>query len=173
MKPTTKFGQLPLLEVDGETYAQSSAILAYVGKLTGMYPSAPLVALKTDELLGVHEDLMAAIRPSLLVMRDEKLSLRERQRRQAEMRKAVAEKNIPETFARYERMLETSGKGWFIADKPTIADMAVLAQLRWLTSGLLDGVPKSCIDGYPRLKAFFMRASSHPEVEKWYTMQKK
>jgi len=167
VKPTAKFGQLPLLEVDGDTYAQSGAMLAYVGKLTGLYPSHPRAALRVDEALGLHDDLGAAIRPSFAVMRDEALSLKERQRRQAEMRARIADTTLPCTFAHYERLLQASGSGWLAGPRPTVADMAVLAQLRWLTSGAIDGIPASCMDSYPQLKAFYARACSLPAVDKW------
>lgn len=36
LKPNTKFGQLPMMDVDGKTVAQSNAMLNYVGKVGGM-----------------------------------------------------------------------------------------------------------------------------------------
>lgn len=36
LKPSTKFGQLPMMDVDGKTVAQSNAMLTYLGKIGGM-----------------------------------------------------------------------------------------------------------------------------------------
>ena len=36
LKPKTPYGQLPLLEIDGEVCAQSNAMLQYAGKLAGL-----------------------------------------------------------------------------------------------------------------------------------------
>jgi len=65
MKPTTPFGQLPVLKVDGQEYAQSAAMLQFAGKLTGMVPKDPVKALKVDEAVGLDDDLRGKIRPSI------------------------------------------------------------------------------------------------------------
>src|SRR6187401_2623464 len=48
-KPNTPFGGLPVLEVDGQTLAQSNAINRYVGKITDLYPADPWQAALCDE----------------------------------------------------------------------------------------------------------------------------
>ena len=46
-KPDTPFGALPVLEVDGQTLAESNAINSYVGKLTGRrHPSTSTCGTK-------------------------------------------------------------------------------------------------------------------------------
>ncbi|GFH17413.1 uncharacterized protein HaLaN_14046, partial [Haematococcus lacustris] len=49
-KPNMPFGQVPVLEVDGQQLAQTAAIERYVAKLTGMYPDDPWQAAKGEEL---------------------------------------------------------------------------------------------------------------------------
>lgn len=106
-------------------------------------------------------------------MRDPKLAKKEALRRQTEMRKELADTKLPELFGYMEKMLAASGTGYFSGASPTTADLAVFAQLRWLTSGTVDGIPKTCIDNFPRLKAHYVRVSHLPEVEKWYAQQGK
>lgn len=53
LKPSTKFGQLPMMDVDGSSVAQSNAMLTYVGKLGGMCARSPaqakgMLALKSE-----------------------------------------------------------------------------------------------------------------------------
>ena len=50
-KADTPFGALPVLEVDGQTLAQSNAINRYVGKLTDLYPSDAWQAALCDEVM--------------------------------------------------------------------------------------------------------------------------
>lgn len=169
LKPSAKFGQMPLLEVDGEQFAQSTAILTYVGKLGGLYPSDPKKALAVDEVVGLHDDVAGALRPSFMVMRDPKLSKKEAQRKQLEMRKDLCDTKLPELFSYYEKLLDTNNSGWFVGDAPTIADVAVFSQLRFISSGVLDGIPKGYVEStFPKLKAFCDQAGDLPEVKKWY-----
>lgn len=168
LKPKTKFGQLPLLEIDGETVAQSGAMLAYIGKLSGLYPSSPMAAIRVDEVLGLSDDLQNALRASIQIMHVEQLSASERAKAQKALRHDAAQKKIPAVLKGLEDMLEANGTGWFVGSKPTIADVTVLAQLRWLKRGILDGIPPTCVDSYPLLSAFFERASAVPEIRAWY-----
>lgn len=80
LKPKTPYGGLPLLEVDGKTYAQADAILKTAGRLTNLYPKGLLDQLKVDEYLGAAQDILSAIQPSLRESDDKK---------KAEMRKVT------------------------------------------------------------------------------------
>ena len=49
----------------------------------------------------------------------------------------------------------------------TIADLAIWRLLGWLTSGLLDGVPKSVLDPYKNLIELKNKISQHPKIKEW------
>lgn len=63
IKARSPWGQLPLLEVDGAVFGQSSAIASYCGQLAGLVPSDPLVALQMN---GVCQFLSQDIRDRLI-----------------------------------------------------------------------------------------------------------
>ncbi|CAK0880835.1 unnamed protein product, partial [Prorocentrum cordatum] len=66
MKPTTKYGQLPLMQIgDAEPLAQSGAMLRWCGRLARLYP--PSMALKIEEAIGLEEDIGKLVQPSLYV----------------------------------------------------------------------------------------------------------
>ncbi|CAN0360785.1 unnamed protein product [Ectocarpus sp. 6 AP-2014] len=50
---------LPVLQMDGAEYTQSTALLRYAGKLGGLYPDDALAALKVDEIVMIGEDILA------------------------------------------------------------------------------------------------------------------
>jgi glutathione S-transferase len=57
------FGQVPALEVNGSTMiTQSAAIMRYVGKLTGLYPTGDdLYAAKIDMIVDSENDLFMGL----------------------------------------------------------------------------------------------------------------
>ena len=56
-------GQVPVLEVDGETYCQSASILRYVGKAAGLYPADPATALRCDMVCDALDELRRDLNP--------------------------------------------------------------------------------------------------------------
>ncbi len=55
------FQALPTMTVDGETYAESSAILHYAGKLSGLYPKCDKSAMKVDMTVDALETVVLGI----------------------------------------------------------------------------------------------------------------
>ena len=166
LKPKTPFGQLPVMEVDGETYAQSGAMLQYAGKLAGLVPKDPKACLRVDEAIGLDEDLRGKIRPSVALSMDASVSPRAKKAKIAEMRKTLAEKDIPYYLSHFDKMLEN--KEYLTGSKPTVADAQFVVTARWLSGGILDGVPTTCLDAFPNVLAFKKRMESHPELAAYF-----
>ena len=49
----------------------------------------------------------------------------------------------------------------------TIADIAMWRLLGWLTSGIIDGIPTTIVDNYPKLKNIHTKVHLHPKVQEW------
>ena len=146
------FGSLPVLDVttdDGRAVssAQSNAILRYVGRLTGLYPTDdPLRALKVDEAMDVAEDLYHVIGPSMGEQNVE---------RRMAMRRAIAEETLPRWGGFLERLLVANGRTGFAVGKDlTVADLKLHWIVDKLTNGTLDGIPTTVLDGFPTLAAW-------------------
>mmetsp|Transcript_17642 Transcript_17642/g.49314 ORF Transcript_17642/g.49314 Transcript_17642/m.49314 type:complete len:207 (+) Transcript_17642:108-728(+) len=155
LKPKTPYGQVPTLEVDGELYAQSDAILRYVGKLGGTYPSDPLLALKVDMTIDAVKDMAADLSPTMKEPDQEK---------KMAARKVLAEIVFPKWLAIFNKQVEDNGSGYMVGDSLTIADFKVYAVLVMLQSGMLDGIPTSIVNDYPALTELVKKVSSNEKI---------
>ena len=61
LKPSLPYGQVPLLEVDGDTICQSMAIARYLASECGLAGSSSLVKAQVDEVVDVMNDLQDAM----------------------------------------------------------------------------------------------------------------
>jgi len=145
------FGSLPVLDVETRgtkvSAAQSNAILRFVGRRSGLYPTNDdLRALKVDEALDLGEDLYHLLTPSMVEGNAE---------RRMAMRKVLAEETLPRWIGFLERLLVANGRTGFVAgDALTVADLKLYWISDKLTNGTLDGVPTTLLDGFPAVTAW-------------------
>jgi len=133
-KPNTPFGALPVLEVDGQTLAQSNAINRYVGKLTDLYPSDAWQAGLCDEVMEAVEDINTKLAATFFLPEEEKKI----------QRKALVAGPISFYLTRLQQRLEAHGGHYFAADRLTVADLKVFVWIRHLKSGVLIMCPPTC-----------------------------
>ncbi len=158
-KADTPFGALPVLEVDGQTVAQSNAINRYVGKLAGLYPSDPWQAALCDEAMEAVEDITTKIGATFFLPEEQKKA----------QRKALVEGPIPFYLTRLQQRLEAHGGKYFAADRLSVADLKVFVWIRYLKSGALDHVPTDLPDRVaPKLLEHYERIKSDPRVKAYY-----
>jgi len=172
MKSTLPNGQLPVLEIehDGikEVIGQSDAILRYVGKIGGLYSSDPIVALKIDSVVDLIDDFTHPLSMSLSFSKTliSEKDLTDEEKHAFRMR--FTEKAIPKYFSKFVEILISNGTGWLVGDSMTIADTKLYQAMYWLTTGVLDGIPKNCADSYPHLLAHYKKILSEKSIADWY-----
>ena len=153
------YGQLPVLEVDGERIAQSTAIAVYCGKLAGLYPDDPLMAARVDELLASVNEITYAISPSVREPDVEAKRI---------MRKRLGEETLPHWFALTEARLNAFGSAPFVLGADiSVADLALWRLCAWLNSGLLEGIPTRLSAPHRALSELSLRVSERPDVKGW------
>jgi glutathione S-transferase len=158
LKPSTPFGSVPILELPGKpVLAQSNAILGYVGRLHGLHPADAHEAALHEAMMGHVEDLRAAITPSMRAN-----DPAEKQR----LREALAATTIPTWAAQAERAIDARGP-FFAGEKIHVVDFKILMTVRWLRGGSLDHIPKTVLDGAPRLLRVHDAVDAHPRVREW------
>jgi glutathione S-transferase len=175
-KPGTPSGAVPVLEVteaDGTVSAvtQSSAILRYIGKLTGHYPTDPLLALKVDEMDQMVEELaMRTVISTAHLTGEERL---EGRKKLADNKDSVAHFWISKINDR----LAESDSGFAIGDSLTVADLRIFCELTAATSGFYDGFgthdPMDTEEGgfwtpYDAVKKHRLMVATLPPVTNYY-----
>ena len=151
------FHQLPVMEVDGEIIGQTGAIARYCGKISNLYADDMLKAAKIDQIIDAATDITNVVSPTIREKDEVK---------KIEDRKILVNKLLPRWFRDLENLLSEDDSIWFV-EKMTIADIAMWRLLGWLTSGIIDGIPTSIIDDFPKLKNIHHQVHTHPKVQAW------
>lgn len=157
MKPTTPFGALPVLEVPGHLpIAQSNAILGYIGRSHGLHPSDPIEAARHEAVLEHVEELRANIAIS-----GRNLDEASKQR----VREQHAATTIP-TWAGYVEA--QIGDGPFYAGaRPMIVDIKLYMGMRTFRRGVMDHIPATVFDGFPKLIRLYDAFEAWPSAKAW------
>eukprot|EP00927_Polykrikos_kofoidii_P020355 TRINITY_DN1963_c0_g1_i4.p1 TRINITY_DN1963_c0_g1~~TRINITY_DN1963_c0_g1_i4.p1 ORF type:complete len:218 (+),score=43.98 TRINITY_DN1963_c0_g1_i4:68-721(+) len=173
LKPTTPFGQLPLLQVDDKVWTQSYAMLRWAGKLGDGSLYADANMMEIEEVIGLHMDMANAWAPCLYVgmrpaMLGHEFADDDAKKAKVEaMRTAFLADGLPRFLGFYSKILSGTG-AFFCGEKVTIADLAILPQLRYFRKGVADFVPATCLDEFPVVTAWMDRMMELPQIKAWY-----
>ena len=152
------FHQLPVIEVDGEIIGQTGAIARYCGKISNLYSNDNINAAKIDQIIDAATDITNLVSPTIREKDEQK---------KVEDRLLLKNKLLPRWFRYLENILSESKSDWFVENKMTIADIAMWRLLGWLISGIIDGIPTTIVDSYPKLKNIHTNVHHHPKVQEW------
>ena len=162
-KPGTPFGALPVLEVDGQTVAQTNGINRYVGKLAGLYPGDAWQAALCDEVMDAVEEISTRVWSTMPLPEAEKKAQRE----------SLAAGPLAHSLERLQRRLVAHGGRYFADGRLTVADLKVFVWIRHLRSGQLDHVPVDLPDRVaPQLVEHYKRVADHPAIKGYYAKRK-
>ncbi|CAM9483184.1 unnamed protein product [Discosporangium mesarthrocarpum] len=89
------------------------------------------------------------------------------------MRAKLVAEPIPMFLENLQKVLEASGGLYFAGDKLSIADLAIATRMKWLTSGVLEGIPGTIVDAYPLLLSHMDRVMSEPKIVAYYEAKEK
>eukprot|EP01005_Ploeotia_sp_CARIB1_P001574 NODE_493_length_790_cov_307.309201_g484_i0.p1 GENE.NODE_493_length_790_cov_307.309201_g484_i0~~NODE_493_length_790_cov_307.309201_g484_i0.p1 ORF type:complete len:222 (+),score=79.06 NODE_493_length_790_cov_307.309201_g484_i0:53-667(+) len=154
------FGSVPVLEVNGKTYAQSTSLLRYAGKLAKLYPEDPVAGLGVDMVLDTVEEIA-----SKLPFGGDDIK-EKREKFQAEV--------LPKFLPAINKMAAENSDGWLVGSSLTIADIMVANFCGWLASGMLDHLDKELVSkDYAALAAVTKKVQENPKVAEWTAAHQK
>lgn len=153
LKPSTPYGALPILTVDGRVLAQSTAILNFIGRSHGMQPTDPWTAARHDAVMQSVEDLRQKVPGGRDTPDEEKKTQRE----------AFAQGWL----SQWANTLSDQIAGPFLeGDTLNVADIKLYVILRAYLTGGYDHIPAATFDAWPKIGALYAAVDAHPGVRK-------
>ena len=135
------FHQFPCLIVDGVPIAQTGGISRFCGKLSGMYPNNnDLLAAQIDQFLDFATDITVLVANTGHGENDEtkKLKRQELVAGDLAIKLCMLDKNIPDD------------SDWILGSSMGLPDIAIWRLMGWLSSGMLDGIPRDILKNFPK-----------------------
>jgi glutathione S-transferase len=124
----------------------------------------------TDDIVRVAEvcslmyDLMDRIGATVTVFASPAARLDEKKKH--EMREELKAHVFPRIFGGLERTLQPNG--YVVGNSISAADLLVQRACKWLTAGVLDGIPTTCLDAYEKTRKCVQNVDEHPRVKEYY-----
>ncbi|GMI48144.1 hypothetical protein TrCOL_g12089 [Triparma columacea] len=138
---------IPMLEMDGKIYTQSSAIIRHVGRITGAYSGC----YEEDQLLATVEDLRSANYKAMRVFGATEKAI-------DEYIKVI----LPKHLTNFTRLLNQSSAFYLTGSKCSIADLSLYDALH-----VVERQVPGTLDKFPRVKLFFDTVGARPKIKEW------
>ena len=146
-KPTTPFGQLPVLSWDGVEVCQSMAAARFIAREVGLAGNNSLEQAQVDEIVDVIQDLINAW-VKLYFAKDE-----------AGL-KNFADVTMQTALGQLEKKLTARGGQYFVGNNLTWADLHVYMYAT-------DAVDKAVLAKFPKLANLAERVGNVPNIKTW------
>jgi len=153
LKPTAPFGQIPILEVNGKPLAQSQAIQRYVAREHGLMGASELEALAIDSIVDAVTD---DARKNFNTARN----IKDAEEKKAKLA-AYFKTDWPAWGNKFSTVLSCNneGKGWFVGNKLSLADVVVFNQLAYMLE-----FDSTFLTAFPKLSGFMERFRAVPAI---------
>nr|XP_018896149.1 PREDICTED: glutathione S-transferase-like isoform X2 [Bemisia tabaci]XP_018896150.1 PREDICTED: glutathione S-transferase-like isoform X2 [Bemisia tabaci]XP_018905240.1 PREDICTED: glutathione S-transferase-like [Bemisia tabaci] len=159
IKPTTPFGKLPVLEVDGKVATQTSAICRYYAKKCGLAGKDDWEDLLIDATVGTFDDMRLAITNSHYETNEES------KKKKIEL---LNRETIPFYMERLEKQIKEND-GYFVNGRLTWADLWVVALLDLVNKTM----ERTLEEKYPLFEALRDKVLAIPSIKAWVAKRPK
>lgn len=165
IKPSTKWGQMPVLSVDGQELSQTKAICRLLAKqvtLQGsgspLYPADAMTAFCVDELIDVFEDVRMKLVPTF------KLEAGAKEAARAAL--FAADGDATKLLNKIDSLIVDD---YLVGSRVSLADVWAFYFLNFLRCGFWDGLPADYLDQHPKLAGIVAKVSAIPAIRAYYT----
>ncbi len=149
-----EYEQIPMLEIDGKSYTQSSAILMMLGQKYGYLPTDPDQAYRCFNInFAVEDMLIKAVQYTMFAPATPE--------KKEELKKEYFEKTLPIFLGAFEKKLkENSTQDYMVGNSITVADFDLISFFRHIVhlSVVFEGkIFMECLQKYPVLETYWKK----------------
>ncbi|CCD69254.1 putative glutathione S-transferase 8 [Caenorhabditis elegans] len=156
VKPTTPFGQLPLLEVDGKVLPQSHSIARFLARQFGINGKCAWEEAQVNSIADQFKDYRNEVRPYVMV----KMGFAEGDL--DALSKDVFLPGFKKHYGFIYNFLKTAGSGYLVGDSLTFVDLLIAQH----TADILSTDP-ALLEEFPQFKAHQEKVHSNANIKKW------
>ncbi|CAJ0581374.1 unnamed protein product, partial [Mesorhabditis spiculigera] len=153
-KADMPFGQLPVLEVDGELLPQSMAILRFVGRRFGYAGKTDVEQAQVDAIADQFQDYFNEFKAYFVVA----VGFAPGDKEQLFNSVMIPARN--KMFQMLSQILRSNGTGFLVGDSVTYADLLLSIHVAGM-----DGLTPGFANDYPRLLEHRQRVESIPALK--------
>jgi len=154
LKPTLKWGQMPILKVGDKELSQSGTILRFLARKFKLAGADEWEATRCEELYDAITDFNnEVIKYEYLTPDPEK---------KAELKTVIVKTLIPKFFGKINTMQHENGGTWLVGKTVTWADIYLLSAMEAATDAFGDA---KLLDGYPHVRKVKEAVLAIPEIK--------
>jgi glutathione S-transferase len=161
LKANFKYGQLPILNVDGKELSQSNAIARYLARQYNLVAEDPFLNARADEIADIVTELRLQFRPYIQQQDAGK---------KAEIKADLAANAFPKYYKFLEDLVSQTTGPFITGDKPTWQDFFVA---NWLELWSEHIVELDFLNDYPALKELQQAVFDIPAIKKYVSTRPK
>jgi len=166
LKSTLKFGQVPVLEVDGKTIAQSMSIARFLARRYNLAGKNELEEAEADMMVGVMDDAFSDFVACLL----EGKMKRNDEARQKILIEEFKTKTLPAFLDVMQKVLDDNGGNYLVGSDLTWADLVFVCGLEMFVNGhgmMPDYENKDALKDHKSISEFKQKIEDLPNIKAW------
>ncbi len=153
-KPSTPYGSMPVLEVDGKMLAGSQSIQRYLAEKFGLAGSNDFENAEIDSIIDTVGDLSQQLM---------KFHYEKDEAKKAEVGEKLKTEILPKFLGIFEKLISSNTSGWIYGSKVTYADFLVYNIIGWVKME----AGAAALDSFPGIKKNMEAVEALPNIAKW------
>lgn len=159
LKPTMPFGQVPVLEIDGQKFCQGVAIANYLAGEFGIYGETNLDRLSIDMIGQLVYDFR---------YNAAQYYFNNGGKSNPDIGNTICKEHVPKYLVYLERLLKDNGGKFMVGHSITLADLVVFDMFTGFFGEFVDA--KSA--DFPILKDLVYRVGNHEKIKQYLASKK-